>query len=419
MQRILIISTLFPPVAVGGFERRCARVANRLAKHHRVRVLTSNYPLSKVTDDGREPAANAALEIQRELPLVRQNRRELALGPIHAIHATARLRTSIADFEPDIIYVWKAAHLPHAMLTTLLATSLPIAFNFGDGWLSQLYGPQDPFTRHLYAAESRSSAHRALSRTYRAVDRMAPQLHLQRSSRRSVGVAWVSDYLRSISSLPDEVRPTREETILPFSPFAASLSRVERRPPGTGEVVFAGRVVEEKGIETAVTAMVDVVARRPGARLVVAGHADRAYIRTLRDLARSVGLADDVLDVRGMVDEGALGELFGRADVVVMPSTFEPAGLAALDAASARVPLVTTGVGGITELLRADEALFVEPGRPEDLAKRICQVLDEPAATVQRVERAFERSLQLSEDAHLARTTTFLENVINDERSPG
>ena len=104
--------------------------------------------------------------------------------------------------------------------------------------------------------------------------------------------------------------------------------RRRRRPV----IVFAGRLVHEKGLQDLIDALPAGTRRHPGARLVVAGTgvlvADlRAQARTRR-VARAVQWA-------GFLPEEQLVDLLGGADVVVVPSLYEPFGLVALEAAAA------------------------------------------------------------------------------------
>ena len=41
--RILVVSTLYPPVAFGGYEVECSGVVERLREHHDVLVLTCDW----------------------------------------------------------------------------------------------------------------------------------------------------------------------------------------------------------------------------------------------------------------------------------------------------------------------------------------------------------------------------------------
>ena len=92
-----------------------------------------------------------------------------------------------------------------------------------------------------------------------------------------------------------------------------------------------------------------------------------------------LGLADCVRFVFG-VPEAALVELFGSAQVAVVPSLYEGFSLPAVEALACATPLVATTAGALPEVVGPDgvSALHVQPGDPEALAAAIGRVLDDP-----------------------------------------
>jgi glycosyltransferase involved in cell wall biosynthesis len=104
--------------------------------------------------------------------------------------------------------------------------------------------------------------------------------------------------------------------------------------------LVAGRLVEEKGFDTAITAC-----RAAGVPLVVAG--DGPDAERLKELAAGG-------DVRftGRLSEEALTEARGEAAVVLAPSRWEePCPYSVLDALAAGVPVLGSPLGGLPELL--------------------------------------------------------------------
>jgi hypothetical protein len=71
--RILVTSTLYPPIAVGGYERECAIVVERLQADHEVLVLTG--------DRERDHVAPGEEGVRRELPLLSQDERGSLRAP--------------------------------------------------------------------------------------------------------------------------------------------------------------------------------------------------------------------------------------------------------------------------------------------------------------------------------------------------
>jgi glycosyltransferase involved in cell wall biosynthesis len=91
-----------------------------------------------------------------------------------------------------------------------------------------------------------------------------------------------------------------------------------------------------------------------------------------------LGLADAVRFVSGISEE-QLVELFGSAQVAVVPSLYEGFSLPAVEAMACGTPLVATTAGALPEVVGPDgqTALHVPPGDPEALAAAVGRLLDD------------------------------------------
>lgn len=79
------------------------------------------------------------------------------------------------------------------------------------------------------------------------------------------------------------------------------------------------------------------------------------------------------------MSEGGLLEAYEKSDVFVFPNHIKIWGLAAFEAMAAGLPLVVSNITSIAEVLRDNEnALFVEPLRPEQIAHKVEQLLKDP-----------------------------------------
>src|SRR5882724_10490392 len=105
--RILTVSNLYPPIVEGGYEARCAATVESLRETHEVLVLTSMR--------GRE-SCPADAGVLRELPFLNHGKRSIIRAPIAAAKGIEVMRTAIADFKPDLIFVWNGSGIPHAAL---------------------------------------------------------------------------------------------------------------------------------------------------------------------------------------------------------------------------------------------------------------------------------------------------------------
>jgi starch synthase len=125
---------------------------------------------------------------------------------------------------------------------------------------------------------------------------------------------------------------------------AAVLDRVGWPDDGRPVAVMVTRLTPQKGVDL-IRPVVPALRHVP-MRLVVLGVGDADLVRTL------AGLAGDHPDVFAFVerhDESLARHLFGGGDVFVMPSRFEPCGLAQMEAMRyGAIPLVTP-VGGLVD----------------------------------------------------------------------
>jgi starch synthase len=125
---------------------------------------------------------------------------------------------------------------------------------------------------------------------------------------------------------------------------AAVLEQFGWPDDGTPLAVMVGRLTEQKGVDLVVP-VVPVLRHLP-MRLAVLGVGEASLARTL------AALATDHATTLGFVEahDGPLAHrLFGGGDVFVMPSRFEPCGLAQMEAMRYGAIPVVTPVGGLVD----------------------------------------------------------------------
>ncbi|MFJ2830829.1 glycosyltransferase family 4 protein [Streptomyces sp. NPDC087263] len=89
-------------------------------------------------------------------------------------------------------------------------------------------------------------------------------------------------------------------------------------------------------------------------------------------------IEDEGLPVRLVGRRDDITELLAAADLALLPSSWESRSVLAQEALHARVPLVTTAVGGIPDLV-GDAAELVPYGDAEALAGAVVRLLQDPA----------------------------------------
>ena len=143
--------------------------------------------------------------------------------------------------------------------------------------------------------------------------------------------------------------------------------------PRENLILFAGRIVADKGADTFVEACARVLPGLPGWRAEMIGadrfradSPDTAFIQALRPRAQAAGVV-----MHGHLPNDAVLRAMQRAAIVVVPSRWaEPFGLVALEAMAAGAALVCSPRGGLPEVA-GETALYADPDQPEAVAGAI------------------------------------------------
>jgi glycosyltransferase involved in cell wall biosynthesis len=164
--------------------------------------------------------------------------------------------------------------------------------------------------------------------------------------------------------------------------------RGERLVKRSPLVLTWGLLGPGKGIEWAIDALPRLRRLSPRPSYVVAGqthprvreHQGEAYRHMLQQRATDAGVADMVRFEDSYVDEGVLGRLIGRADVVVLPydSTEQVTSGVLVEAVAAGKPVVATAFPHAVELLSSGAGVVVPHRDGQALGQALYRVLTEP-----------------------------------------
>jgi len=178
--------------------------------------------------------------------------------------------------------------------------------------------------------------------------------------------------------------------------FALNPSRRAERPT----LLYLGRLKRYKRIE----ALLDVLAANPDAVLEIAGDGD--YRDELEQAIHERGL-DGRVRMHGHVTEERKRELLQEAWVNVTASSAEGWCLSVMEAAACGTPTVALAVGGLPESIDDGRTgLLAQDG--EDLARRIGEVLADPALRDRLGAAAYDRAREFTWDATARKTLALL-----------
>ena len=165
---------------------------------------------------------------------------------------------------------------------------------------------------------------------------------------------------------------------------------VPRRYPrseGMLTIVYVGTLAQ---LYKAPHILIDAAAScvREGLNLQLRMVGDGKYRGELERKAKDLGLADRIIFL-GQLKAGAqVREQLDNADLFVLPSYTEGMPRAMLEAMARGLPCIGSTVGGVPELLPAED--MVSPGNAQELARKIQDVLGDP----NRLSRMSERNLE-------------------------
>lgn len=162
-------------------------------------------------------------------------------------------------------------------------------------------------------------------------------------------------------------------------------------------VLVVARLVERKGIDTAIEAMALVSKRHDDAQLIIIGEGNDK--ERLQRIVKHNELDDQVTFVGGVSPE-ELAAWYDRCDLLVMPSRelssrdVEGFGIVFLEAGVFGKPVIGGNSGGVPDAIVDGETGFlVDPRSREELAHRITQILDDPLLA-QRLGEAGRKRVQ-------------------------
>jgi glycosyltransferase involved in cell wall biosynthesis len=224
---------------------------------------------------------------------------------------------------------------------------------------------------------------------------------------------------------PPFMPPERVELLYPgidahrFHPGVdgSAVRRDAAVPPDAPLVALIARFQDVKGHDVFQDMARRVIQQIPDARFIVAGEntqtsADNAYKTRILETARTDPLLRDRLIYLGFRTD--VERIMAAADVVVCSSHFESYGMVNVEAMASARPVVSTNQGGPAEtIVDGETGCLVPPAHPEALARRVVELLRDPAlrqrmgsAGRARVERLF--SAQAMADQYTRTLTRLL-----------
>ncbi|MBU2710695.1 glycosyltransferase [Zooshikella harenae] len=141
-----------------------------------------------------------------------------------------------------------------------------------------------------------------------------------------------------------------------------------------------GRLVKVKGHEYLIKSFAEISQKDKSIKLVIIGGGELE--QSLQNLAKNLGVEDRVLFTGEIFNAYRLLKAF---DLFVLPSLEEGMPLVIFEALIAKVPIISTNVGGIPEVINDTIAKLVPPTDIDSLISQITEFLDLSVADKKRI----------------------------------
>jgi glycosyltransferase involved in cell wall biosynthesis len=382
--RVLFLTNFYQTHGSGGEEQSCQQVVEGLKQRgHTTLVLTSMVGTNNVPVE--------AEGIYRSLYL------EMDLVPLwHSINFFTKRKARekhnlqifecvLQQFDPDIIFIWGMWNLPNSLPAFAEATyPHKVVYRFATYW------PTLPSQHEFYwRAPGRNWYSRFLKQVLGHIalamlTKQAKQAPLTFRHAICVSTA-VRDVLVEAGVPVSHARVIR--TGLDLKHYSNSGEQHQSHHEDQNlNLLYAGRIYPEKGIDTVIQAMSKLLPSQGGRQIMLslAGSGSVEYENYLRQLVNQAGLTDYV-SFLGWVQPEEMPGLLRKFDVLLLPSIWpEPFSRVVLEGMISGLVVVATRTGGTPEIIvDRENGLLFTPNDPEDLAKKIAHLMDDPESLKQ------------------------------------
>jgi glycosyltransferase involved in cell wall biosynthesis len=438
LMRILIVSTLYPPQYEGGYELRCAQVAEalRLAGHD-VCVLTSRHglPLGPLGVAKRRTEERKGVVIHRWLgehvfgPFPKLRRPWTAWTAKRELEDVKGFIDLLKAFRPDVVNWWSMYGLTKAMLPLPRAWGIPDIHWIEHWWMIAEYGPSGEIASAFWNSVWDGLWGPRLARPFlRVLGRMWERRAARQGiptrdfPNRPAHVCFVSEHMRRIHQEAGIAFDSSEiiHGGVPVADFYQPVGHRDNRRGMALRLLYVGQLSQDRGLHTVIEAMGRLepqVASR--VRLTVAGAGNVDYERSVRKLASDLGLADRVTFL-GRVSHEKMVETYKEHDVLVFPSMRdEGLPLTMVEAMLAGCAVVTTGSGGAETVAAAADLPRFPKGGGDELSRLLAFLAADPEEVSRLAARGQLVALEeFSFDRMMKRWIATLERVAGDRHGP-
>jgi glycosyltransferase involved in cell wall biosynthesis len=168
------------------------------------------------------------------------------------------------------------------------------------------------------------------------------------------------------------------------------LADVEPKEKKENIILTAGRLVPWKGFGV----LIEVMGELPEWRLIIVG--DGPEKENLKFKIVNLKLQDRI-DLAGSVPREKMTEFLNKAKIFVLNTSFESFSFQVVEAMNAGVPVITTNIGNLSEIIKNDrEGILVEPNNKNQIIAAIKKIEEDKNFREMIIKNAHDKVQQFS-----------------------
>ncbi len=281
----------------------------------------------------------------------------------HLLTCVARLRRALDEIQPQIVHV-------HSFFGVLSGSLATIGRNAPSMVASLRNLGYEAWPANTLYRKFRKRVHGYL---LRRTDYVA-----------AVSRAVAEHYLSHLRVGTDRIIPDS----LPLAVNEIATAPHAERRTASIRVALPGRIVREKGHRSALVAVHSLIRDGMNIRLDILGGGPLES--SVKAQSADLGIAEFVT-FNGVMDHRALLTRLSQADICIIPSLHEGFGIVALEAMALGIPVISSKVGGLSEIVEhGTTGLQVSPGNPAELARAIERLANDPEMMSRLTNAAFK-----------------------------
>ena len=369
--KILVISNLFPPYTVGGYEIRCSEFVKKLGENgYDVVVATSYYGLKAEKNEDK---------IYR----VFDHGWSKFHSKKHWIRECCIKNRDVKHFErildkekPDRLLIFSMNGLSRQLFSAVLNCPLEKRFEICDEWILEYREEIVDILKNVNLPGKNS------------LEQIKKNVMAQMAQKR-IGVNWQGFNSIGLSFISQDLLDRykkrqfpveRGEVIHNYVDLKMFNFKNSRLQGDMVQILVLGQVMEHKGIHTVIESIKILKQKYDDKEFllhVVGGSASDEYLERLNTQIKENNLQDNV-KLHGQVKREVAAEFFRDCDIYVFPVIWEePFAGTLLEAMASGIPVISTFTGGSKEILKDGiNALVFEKDDAKDLSEKILKLVN-------------------------------------------